>query len=336
MINSTTQAISGWYAIDPRFAHDILVHFIGDQYNTDLLTVADIYDFYKTHKEQLEYAFSTNKRGFDLVSNLQRIGIAQLNSKGAKYLDIGCAYAGFLTAFSRAGYEVAGVEFSPKLTELGSGNLSYTDVQCKIKCGDFLDNDVIENKEAYDLITCNDVIEHISNPYLAIKKIYSILNPGGYAFLETVNKRSIVNVRSEIHSGIFGISLLDHHSSNAIYKEVRETSSDFEISDFYHLEWYLNIARSCGGIANSVGGSEEISSHQEELMRLWVRYLEWKNFEQPKLSYYSSFTLEEALFEYMSDFHVALAKAHQHHDYKHFQASWIDPVIRFTIHKPIS
>lgn len=334
MINETALKISGWYDINPHFADLLLRKFIGAEYNTELQSVANIYSQYPNHRQQLEYAFSTNVRGKQLASYLQSLNIVSICEGEKYYLDIGSAYAGFLMAFSNKGYKVTGVEFDEELADLGRANLSYCGVEGNISTGDFLSNEVVTFGEEYDLITCNDVIEHIVDPRAAIKKICNILKPGGYAYIETVNKRSIVNVRSEIHSGLFGISLLDHHSSNAAYKEYNKSNAEFQISDFYYIDWYMNLARSCGAIVEEVYGPNESPVYEAEIKNLWDSYQTWEKQGSHDLSFYSRYEIKKELFRYSMEFFRQLSIAHEEHDYDRFNRKWVDPIIRFTIHKP--
>lgn len=60
------------------------------------------------------YALSTNERGrvtADLIERHRRVN-------GCSYLDIGCAYAGFLVAFAERGANVMGIEIDPVLIEI--------------------------------------------------------------------------------------------------------------------------------------------------------------------------------------------------------------------------
>ena len=233
------------------------------------------------------------------------------------------------------GYNVKGVEYNNDLIFIGKENVVFYGIDCDIRSGDFLDDSVVPRIEEYDLVTCNDVIEHILDPRAAIRKIYDILKPGGYAFIETVNKRSIINVRTEIHSGLFGISLLDHHSSNAAYKEYHKSNSELQISDFYYLEWYMNLARSCGGIVQEVSGPNESPSFEEELKKFWAAYDKWREVGRKNLSFFSIYEIEKEVFKYSSEFFSNLAAAHQEQSFVDFNRRWVDPIIRFTIYKPM-
>jgi SAM-dependent methyltransferase len=48
---------------------------------------------------------------------------------------------------------------------------------------------------AYDCIVCNDVLEHLSNPFVILKSLKKVLKPGGYVVSSIPNVRYINNLR---------------------------------------------------------------------------------------------------------------------------------------------
>ena len=104
-------------------------------------------------------------------------------------LDIGCG-AGYFLMMIRERYAKCG--FAPKLVgiDISDAQLSYT-VQRMTKEG--VDAVVVHGNgeylpfadEAFDLITCSEVIEHVRNPHRALRDMRRILKPEGLLLLST-------------------------------------------------------------------------------------------------------------------------------------------------------
>lgn len=181
----------------------------------------------------IHFALSNVVRGRqarDLI--LRKTGIG-----GGRSLDVGSAYGGMVVAFAEQGFAAAGVEIDSHWCELGNLNCRSKGLGELIRDADFL---AIPAGEAYDVITCNDVIEHILEPRRALQKMASMLAPGGALYLVIPNATSWDHVVRDGHYGEFGMNLLDHHAAQAYY-ELRCRSiyqKPYSCGEFYPLGWY--------------------------------------------------------------------------------------------------
>lgn len=145
----------------------------------------------------------------------------QLPINRRRYLDIGTAYGGFLIAFREGGFqEVIGIEIDNQLTRLGRANIQNVP-NARILQGDFVRDD-FSALGKFDVITCNDVIEHVSDPVVAIQKIAAMLEPQGVAYLEIPNKDCIDFVILDGHFQIFGITQLERQDAALYCEQVRQ------------------------------------------------------------------------------------------------------------------
>ena len=105
--------------------------------------------------------------------------LPDLIRKGGRILDIGCGGGVFLHTFLKtfANWEASGIEPTIAFAELASRRLdrpilagSYS----KGMCG-----------TGFDLITCNQVLEHTTDPKVFLDDIYGDLKEGGCLYLET-------------------------------------------------------------------------------------------------------------------------------------------------------
>lgn len=135
--------------------------------------------YYINHNPKGGYAnyfegMTINKKTFeDRAKKIEnRVG------KG-KLLDVGCAFGDFLDAAQKLGWKkVDGLEVSSyavsKSKEKGLNVKKST-----------LDEWWSKNRNSYDVVTYQDVIEHITNPLSELKMVYKILKPGGTLFIVT-------------------------------------------------------------------------------------------------------------------------------------------------------
>ncbi len=110
---------------------------------------------------------------------------SSLNNK--KILDVGCG-AGILTeSLAQSGGKVTGIDLAEdsidvaKLHTLES-NLTI-DYQA-VSVEKFAEN----NTEAFDIITCMEMLEHVPDPTSIISSCINMLKPDGYFFLSTLNR----------------------------------------------------------------------------------------------------------------------------------------------------
>jgi 2-polyprenyl-3-methyl-5-hydroxy-6-metoxy-1,4-benzoquinol methylase len=190
----------------------------------------------------LDFATSTVLRGEAVVQMLT----AHTEIKEKRCLDVGCAYGGFLLAFERAGAsDVVGIDVSTSLLNYSEALKEDHQAKFRIYRKDILDRECLGDLGTFDVITCNDVIEHVSCAETALLNMVSILNPGGLIYLEIPNRFSASFVKKDGHFGMFGITLLPKREADR-YFDV--SFSHDGTNDVYYrgLNYYLSILRRLG------------------------------------------------------------------------------------------
>lgn len=119
---------------------------------------------------------SINRKTFtDRLGRIEK----RLGYKG-KLLDIGCALGDCLLEAKKLGWkEVEGLEIS---------NYAYNFARkrgLKITKGVLRTSNYLSN--SFDIVTMQDVIEHIDDPVRELKDVYKILKPQGWVFMVTPN-----------------------------------------------------------------------------------------------------------------------------------------------------
>ena len=126
------------------------------------------------------------------------------------------------------------------------GIIKPNDTKNRITHGDFLDPNLDFNALGhFDVVTCNDVIEHVKDPALAILRISKLLKPDGVVFFEIPNARSINHVTKDGHFNLFGINLLSHYHAGA-YLQQMTGAAGYSCGEFYSLDYYSNQMQNLG------------------------------------------------------------------------------------------
>ena len=333
----TLDAVCNWYGIHPRFAHAVLQTYVGADYDRNIGDIHKLLDRYEPFRVNLEYVLSTNARGRTMIQRLAGWGVSleQDGQNPKTYLDIGCAYAGFPIAFANHGYDAMGIELSGELYgRLGKLNLEASGCQAKMQIGDFLSDDMVTGERKFDLITCNDVIEHVSDPTACLHKICRLLKAGGAAYVASPNKLSIPNVRADVHFQCFGLTLLDYFRARAAHA-MYSGSPNYEVSDFYEPEWYVNTARSTGAEAEIVyDDSASASDVPTAIAMLYASFSEWNRSGSQKLDPLMRHELTLELAKYSARMFQEYSRHIAHNSIGQFARKWIDPLTRILIRKP--
>lgn len=99
--------------------------------------------------------------------------------KGRLLLDVGCGGGEFLSLASALGFNVIGIDVDPGAVE--SARRSGFDV----RVGDPTNNNLAD--QTFDVITLNQVIEHVEDPIATLSAVRGLLREEGLVFLATPN-----------------------------------------------------------------------------------------------------------------------------------------------------
>lgn len=91
-----------------------------------------------------------------------------------KLMDIGAGSGLMLKYFKDLGYSVAGIELDKSLVDKMKKDPDLKGLS--IQQGDITK---MKGKQEYDVVICNDVIEHINDDRQAIKNLWTFVKPGG-------------------------------------------------------------------------------------------------------------------------------------------------------------
>jgi 2-polyprenyl-3-methyl-5-hydroxy-6-metoxy-1,4-benzoquinol methylase len=246
-----------------------------NQYHQAILDYNEANKGHPQYEFWLNYALSTNLRGKYLVDNLLRF---TYSLKRKRLLDIGSGYGGTCIAAAQAGARSVGIEIDTKLLELARINWQdHPDLSTTFYQMDILDWEKVKTLGEFDVITCDNVIEHVAVPECLISHISMLLGKGSFAYITIPNAFSINQVRRDCHYGLFGISLLDPWDA-AIYLEHALGQSSYDVSVYYHLEQYKSFFERYG-LKIMLINSPRLEGQIGGILRLQVEELK-REFEQ--------------------------------------------------------
>ena len=103
---------------------------------------------------------------------------------GARTLDVGCA-TGYLAAeLTERGCAVVGVEADPQAAEAAAAHCE------RVATGDVETAACLEELRGlapFDALVCGDVLEHLRDPWRALRALVALLRPGGRAAISVPN-----------------------------------------------------------------------------------------------------------------------------------------------------
>jgi len=333
--NATVKAVCSAYDVPPAFADGALRMFLGDEYDRNFKDMQELRSRYTHLNMYFDYTFSTNARGRQLVQQLKDWGVPIAAADGPRkaYLDIGFAYGGSLSAFANLNYDVTGIEISEKFAKLGRMNLAAAGKQVNTHLGDFLLDDFLSGEQKFDLITCSDVIEHVMDPEKALRKICRLLKPGGMAYIAYPTKLSIPYVRSDGHAQLFGLTLLDYFRAREAY--IQYTGwKEYEVSDYYEPEWYLNTIQAAGCRGELVYDDNVTADVPGEIAALYDSYAKWSREGALKLDPLMRREMSLEFAKYSARMFQEYSEHLARNAHREFVRKWLDQLTRILVRKP--
>jgi len=102
-------------------------------------------------------------------------------------LDVGCAYGFVKNLLDGLGYHAFGTDISlfaiHQGAKLGIDKLALSDI-----------SHLPFRPSSFDLVTCFEVLEHISDPKIALGELHSLLKPGGILLMSTPSTGAIARL----------------------------------------------------------------------------------------------------------------------------------------------
>ena len=106
---------------------------------------------------------------------------------GKRVLDMGCGAGLLAEPLARMGGAVTGIDAAPENIVVACDHAAQSGLTIDYRTGE---NETVAG-EAFDLITCLEVIEHVADPARFVAGLASLLAPGGLLILSTPNRTAL-------------------------------------------------------------------------------------------------------------------------------------------------
>ena len=109
---------------------------------------------------------------------------------GKRVVDVGCGGGILSDSMARAGAQVLGIDLSTKplrvaelhAMEAGTEGVEYREVAVEALAA--------EVPASFDVVTCMEMLEHVPDPASVVRACASLVKPGGWVFLSTLNRNA--------------------------------------------------------------------------------------------------------------------------------------------------
>jgi 2-polyprenyl-3-methyl-5-hydroxy-6-metoxy-1,4-benzoquinol methylase len=241
-----------------------------------------------------DYAMSTNQRGQDAVQLLR----PYLPAGARRALDVGCGFGGFVVAFSQNGLESIGIELDPERVELSRANCLDHGLKDGIFQVSILEPGLKERLGTFDVITCNDVIEHVLDVPLALQNIVSLLNPGGILLMEIPNKDSLAFVGRDGHFELFGITQLERPEAVTYFHSFFQ--NEYDVGYYYELKDYQRFLHRLGCTDRLLNPPGSIKMQAPPAAKkFWQGYQRYRQEQLAKISAHTSQQINVSVRKYL-------------------------------------
>ena len=104
--------------------------------------------------------------------------------------------------------EAVGIDIEERLLGYARALVADHGLRCRLEVADVLATGAEQRLGHFDIITCNDVIEHVKDPALALERLVALLADGGLLLMEIPNRHWAAHLGSDGHYQQFGLSAL--------------------------------------------------------------------------------------------------------------------------------
>ena len=274
----------------------------------------------------VRFALTTTERGrafLDLVS--------EHCPRPRRFLDVGCAYGGFMRALRRRGADVVGVEIDQALANLAT--LNIRDLGGDVRHADILATPA-QSLGTFDLIACNDVIEHVASAQALVARIGELLAPGGVAYFEIPNRDAIAHVTSDGHFQQFGLTLLPrevaaralHEATGKRYDDMGEMHAEAS-----YERWFDEAKLARLDVRQPHAQPRDVLNQQ--VFNLVNAFTWWHDHQRKSLSPDVGDAIVDLYWTYTATLLAGIDAARRGDDWRPFERRYLTPFWTFLLRK---
>jgi ubiquinone/menaquinone biosynthesis C-methylase UbiE len=218
---------SGLQKIDSHFKRDL-----EQTYHRDI------------HPEIIEKWRKYETTAFDRANEVIIDLSSHVNFQGKNILDVGSGYGGFsLVIASKLPKQVVGLEYDWQRIFLSCSRQKMDHPENPLQFVQASGQDIPFPEGSFDIVICNNVLEHVKDHRLLISEIERVLTPGGWLYISFPNLLSITNFIKDPHYNLFGISMMPPMLARWYVTDFRKVSPTYEVGTFPIASLILNYLK---------------------------------------------------------------------------------------------
>ncbi len=109
--------------------------------------------------------------------------------RNQQLIDVGCGGGILAESMAAAGAQVSAIDLAPQSIETAKLHLYESGLAVNYECIE-IGEKAKSSPEAYDILTCMEMLEHVPDPEYIIRECSKLLKPGGMAFFSTLNRNA--------------------------------------------------------------------------------------------------------------------------------------------------
>ncbi|HUI75241.1 MAG TPA: methyltransferase domain-containing protein [Candidatus Acidoferrum sp.] len=196
-----------------------------------------------------DYAWREIQRGREIVRIIRQV--APL--RGKRVLDVGSGYGGTLLSMAEQGAAVEGIEIDPERAHLGQQRIADLGMEIPYREGDICDASTCEQLGTFDVVVCQDVLEHVLDPTAVIESLCRMMRPGAIIYIQIPNKYGIDQLLSDHHYALTGITALSRPQAIEYWQHATgEAAEHYGVGYERAEKFYMSAFRRSGVTLNPV------------------------------------------------------------------------------------
>lgn len=133
--------------------------------------------------------------------------------RGKRVLDMGSGYGGMLISMAEQGADVVGLDIDSERAQIGRKRLADLGMKIPYHEADICAPGMSERLGEFDVVVCQDVLEHVLDPTRVIASLCKMLRRGGVIYVQIPNKYGIEQLMSDHHYALTGITALSRQQA---------------------------------------------------------------------------------------------------------------------------
>jgi 2-polyprenyl-3-methyl-5-hydroxy-6-metoxy-1,4-benzoquinol methylase len=155
------------------------------------------------------YAWREIQRSREIVRMIRQV----TPLRGKHVLDVGSGYGGMLISMAEQGAAITGIEIDPERARMGKQRLGELGLDVPYLEGDICESGIEAKLGQFDVVVCQDVLEHVLDPSSVIRSLCAMMKPGGVIYIQIPNKYGLDQLMSDHHYALTGITALSRHQA---------------------------------------------------------------------------------------------------------------------------